>query len=196
MGVLAIIELKPLNHTGTVELETARLVLRKTSITDAAQMFKNWASDPEVTKYLSWQPHTDIEVTKSILASWDKENAKTEYYHWGMVLKENQEIIGTTGTLGIDGKNHSTELGYCMSRALWGNGYMTEAVAAIIEYLFNTVGFNRITSRHDPDNIGSGRVMQKCGMVFEGIQRQAHYCERRGFYDLASYAILKVDFDK
>ena len=191
-----MIELRPLNHTGTVELETARLVLRQTSITDAAQMFKNWASDPEVTKYLTWQPHADIEVTRSILANWDKENAKTDYYHWGMVLKENQEIIGTTGTLGIDGKNHSTELGYCMSRSLWGNGYMTEAVAAIIEHLFSIVGLNRITSRHNPENIGSGRVMQKCGMVFEGIQRQAHYCERRGFYDLASYAILRVDFDK
>ena len=191
-----MIELKSLNHTGTVELETARLILRQTSITDAAQMFKNWASDPEVTKYLMWQPHADIEVTKSILASWDKENAKMNYYHWGMVLKENQEIIGTVGTLGIDETNRSTELGYCMSRALWGNGYMTEAVAAIIEHLFNTVGLNRITARHDPDNIGSGFVMRKCGMVFEGIQRQAHYCEQRGFYDLASYAIIRSDFDK
>ena len=188
-----MVELKPLNHTGTVKLETARLILRQTSISDAAQMFENWASDPEVTKYLTWQPHIDIEVTKGILISWDKENKRLDYYHWGMVLKETQEIIGTVGSLGIDEKNHCTELGYCMSRAYWGNGYMTEAVKAIIEYLFKTVGLNRIMARHDPENIGSGRVMQKCGMVFEGIQRQAFFCERRGFYDLASYAILRID---
>ena len=187
-------ELKPLNHTGTVRLETERLVLRPTSVFDAEQIYNNWASDPEVTKYLTWQPHADVEVTKSILASWDKENERLDYYHWGMELKETGEIIGTTGTLGIDEKNQCTELGYCMSRTYWGKGYMTEAVAAIIEYLFEVVGLNRITSRHDPDNVGSGRVMQKNGMIFEGIQRQAYYCERRGFYDLVSYAILREDF--
>ena len=74
-------ELKPLNHTGTVQIETKRLVLRPTSISDAEEMYNNWASDPEVTKYLPWQPHADIKVTKGILADWDKENEKTNYYH-------------------------------------------------------------------------------------------------------------------
>ena len=81
-----------------------------------------------------------------------------------------------------------------MSRTHWGKGYMSEAVAAMIEHLFGTVGLNRITACHDPDNIASGRVMQKCGMVFEGVQRQARYCVRRGFYDLVCYAILKTDY--
>ena len=184
-------EYKPLNHTGTVQMETNRLILRPTSITDAEQMFNNWASDPEVTKYLMWQTHSDVEVTKSILASWDKENENLNYYHWGIVLKENGQIIGTGGSLGIDERHHSTELGYCMGRTYWNNGYMSEAVAAMIEYLFNTVGLNRITARHNPDNIGSGRVMQKCGMIFEGIQHQAHYSEKQGYYDLSCYAILR-----
>ena len=187
-------ELKPLNHTGTITLETARLILRQTSVSDAEQMFRNWAADPEVTKYLLWQPHVDIEVTKGILTSWDRENKRLDYYHWGIVLKETQEIIGTIGSLGIDENHHSTEIGYCLSRSCWGKGYMTEALGAVIGYLFNTVGVNRITARHDPKNVGSGRVMQKNGMVFEGIQRQAHYSEQRGFYDLAAYAILRDEF--
>ena len=184
-------ERKPLTHTGTIRLETERLVLRPTNISDAEQMYNNWASDPEVTKYLLWQPHADIEVTKGILVNWDKENEKLDYYHWGIVDKETGQIIGTGGALGINERHHSTELGYCMSRAQWGKGYMSEAVAAIIKHLFNTVGLNRITACHDISNVGSGRVMQKCGMVFEGIQRQAYYCDRRGFYDLACYAILR-----
>ena len=189
-------ELRPLNHTGTVRLETERLILRQTSITDAEQMFNNWASDPEVTKYLHWLPHSNIEVTKGLLENWDGQNKKLDYYHWGMVLKETGQIIGTCGTFGANEKNNSTDLGYCMSRAYWGKGYMSEAVTAIIEYLFNTVGLNRIAACHDPENVGSGRVMQKCGMSFEGIHRQANYCDRRGFYDLAHYAILKSDFEK
>jgi len=187
-------ELKPLNHTGTARLETRRLILRPTSISDAEQMYNNWASDPEVTKYLLWPTHTDIEVTKDVLARWDKENERPDYYHWGIVDKETGQIIGTGGCLSINERFRSTELGYCMSRAHWGKSYMSEAVAAMIEYLFNTVGLNRIAACHDPDNIGSGRVMQKCGMAFEGVQRQANYCERRGFYDLACYAVVKSDY--
>lgn len=72
---------------------------------------------------------------------------------------------------------------------------MSEAVATMIAHLFNTVGLNRIAASHDPDNVGSGRVMQKCGMTFEGIQRKAHYCVRRGYYDSVCYAILKTDFE-
>lgn len=189
-------ERKSLNHTGTVRLETERLILRPTAITDAKQVYNNWASDPEVTKYLFWQPHTGIEVTKNVLFDWDKKYESPDFYHWGIVRKEGGQIIGAGGALGIDEKHYSTELGYCMGRAYWGKGYMTEAVTAVIAYLFNNVGLNRIAAGHDIDNIASGRVMQKCGMTFEGIQRQAHYCTRRGYYDSARYAILRSDFEK
>ena len=188
-------ELKPLNHTGTVRLETERLILRPMSITDADQMYSNWASDTEVSKYMSWEPHVDIAATKSILTKWINEYAKMDYYHWGIELKKTDQIIGSAGTQGINEKHRTADLGYCLGRAYWGKGYMSEAVAAMIRHLFNTVGFNRISASHDVNNIGSGRVMQKCGMVFEGIQRQAHYCPRRGFYDSAYYAILKTDYE-
>ena len=184
---------KPLNHVGSVRIETERLILRSTSITDAEQMFNNWASDPEVTKYLMWETHSDVEVTKSILADWDKKNENLDYYHWGIILKENNQIIGTCGSFGIDERHYKTEIGYCMSRAYWGQGFMTEAVSAMIGFLFNTVGANRIMARFDPNNIGSGRVMEKCGMKYEGLHRQDSYCDKRGYYDLVYYAILKEE---
>ena len=178
-------------------METKRLILRPTSINDAEQVFNSWASDPEVTKYMTWQPHADIEATKAILAEWDKEYERLDYYHWGLVLKETGIIVGSGGTRGVNEKNQSVdELGYCLGRAYWGKGYMSEAVAAMIEHLFNTVGLNRIASCHYPDNIASGRVMEKCGMVFEGIQRQAYFHELYGFVDLVCYAILRSDFEK
>lgn len=153
-------ELRALSHTGAVRLETDRLILRATSISDAEQMYNNWASDPEVAKYLSWAPHTDIETTKNILAEWDKKNESLDYYHWGIVLKETDEIIGAGGTIRISERHQSADLGYCIGRAYWGRGYMSEAVDVIIKHLFNVVGFNRIAAYHDPDNAASGRVMQ------------------------------------
>lgn len=188
-------ELKPLTHTGTVTLETARLLLRPTALTDAEHMFL-WASAPELTKYLFWAPRANMEESKVILAAWDAKNTQPDYYHWGIVLKEPGRFIGTCGTFGIDERRRSTSLGYCLGRAYWGKGYASEAVSAIIAHFLNTVGVNRIAASHDIHNVASGRVMQKCGMAFEGVQRQSYYCPRRGFYDSAYYAILKEDFDK
>ena len=187
--------LKPLNHTGSVPLQTERLMLRPTRLSDAEQMFANWASDPQVTQYLSWEAHADVEVTKSVLALWNRENERADRYHWGIVLKETGQIIGTVGVLTLQEQWQSAEIGYCIGRDHWGKGYMSEAVAALFAHLFTTVGLNRITARHDLDNIASGRVMQKCGMAFEGVERKARYCARRGFYDAACYAILKSDFE-
>ncbi len=187
--------LQPLRHTGPVRIETERLILRPTSMDDAEQMFSNWASDPEVTKYLYWQPHADIEVTRGILAEWDQKNAQPDYSHWGLEIKATGQLIGAGGSVSaINERHRSAEIGYCLSRAHWGRGYMTEAVSEMIRHLFLAVGLNRIAAYHDPENIGSGRVMQKCGMMYEGTQRQARFSETRGFYDLMCYAILKEDY--
>ena len=59
-----------MTHKGTVPLETKRLILRRFTLDDAEAMFNNWASDPEVTKYLTWPTHTDISVSKTVIESW------------------------------------------------------------------------------------------------------------------------------
>jgi ribosomal-protein-alanine N-acetyltransferase len=179
---------------GTVEIETERLILRRTYLSDAQMMFNNWANDPEVTRFLLWETHTDIDMTKTILSLWDTKYGKPDFYLWGLVIKGNGQLMGTIGAMNTVEMFQCTELGYCIGRSYWGKGYMTEAVANVIEYLFNTVGFNRITARFNPDNIASGRVMQKNNMVFEGISRKAGFTEKQGFYDFINYAILKEDY--
>ena len=59
-----------LNHKGTQKIETERLILRKAKIEDAEAMFRNWANDPEVTKFLTWPVHGSVEITKKLLAGW------------------------------------------------------------------------------------------------------------------------------
>jgi len=87
-----------MNHKGTVALETKRLILRQFTIDDAEAMFRNWASDAEVTKYLTWPTHADISVSKAVIESWIPLYEKLGHYSWAIVLKENNEPIGNNGS--------------------------------------------------------------------------------------------------
>ena len=83
-----------MNHLGTVVLETTRLKLRRFTIEDAEGMYRNWASEDEVTKFLTWPTHANVDVTRELLSNWIKEYQNKNYYNWVMELKETGEIIG------------------------------------------------------------------------------------------------------
>lgn len=183
-----------LSHKGTKVINTDRLLLRKFELVDAYDMFKNWANDSQVTKFLSWKPHNSVEVTKGIVECWVKEYMNTNIYNWAIELKEIGEVIGGISIVKLDEKNYSCEIGYCMSKMYWGKSIMSEALKAVIDYLFSEVGFNRIVAKHDTNNVASGKVMLKSGMKYEGTLRQAKIRENKEFYDLAIYAILKDEW--
>ncbi len=182
-----------MNHTGTHTIQTERLILRRYTLEDAPMMFKNWASNPEVTKYLTWPAHSSVDVTCMIIQSWLESYDKPDTYHWGLQMKQTGELFGDISVVRIAEPILEAEVGWCMGRAWWGNGYMPEAARAVIAYLFNEVGFNRVCARHDTENPKSGRVMQKVGMSFEGVYRQGGL-NNRGIVDEAHYAILRADF--
>lgn len=77
-----------MKNSGTVRMETKRLVLRPFVIEDAGAMFRNWANDPQVTKFLSWEPHKDAEETRRILEGWIQSYASGDYYNWAIEWKE------------------------------------------------------------------------------------------------------------
>ncbi len=89
--------------------------------------------------------------------------------------------------------NWVTDIGYCMGKAWWGNGIMPEALRAVIEYLFEEVGLNRVAACHDVNNPKSGRVMQKAGMSKEGVLRAAGR-NNQGICDEVWYSIIKNEF--
>ena len=180
-----------LNHKGTKTIETDRLILRPFTMEDAEPMFRNWASDDEVTRYLSWQSHRTVEETKSIISGWV--NCGIGHYKWAITLKSNgNEPIGSLCITKIDEKTRMAHFGFALGRAWWNRGIMSEALTAVIDYLFDEVGFNRIESRHDVENIGSGAVMRKCSMTYEGRSRQSHR-SNLGLRDMDNYAILAHD---
>lgn len=182
-----------LNHKGTQTIETRRLILRRFTMDDAESMFRNWASDDAVTKHMTWPTHTSMEVTKEVLTLWTTSYAKPDFYSWAIVLKENgPEPIGSISAVHVRENTLCVTVGYCMSRAHWGKGIMTEALTALIGFFFDQVGCNRVEADHDPNNPASGRVMAKSGMTYEGTMRQAGR-SNQGIIDVSRWAILKSD---
>lgn len=185
-----------IEHKGTRPLETDRLLLRPARVEDAQPMFDNWASDAEVTKYLTWPAHNSMDVTKMVLDSWLEGYSRADYYQWMIVLKENGgQPVGSISVVHQNDKIGKAEIGYCIGRNWWNMGIMTEALQAVIDYLFDEVGMNRIEARHDPNNPNSGAVMRKCGMKYEGTSRQADW-NNQGICDVCIYATLTEDRKK
>lgn len=180
-----------LNHRGTINLETERLILRPFKEEDAEKMYNGWATDPDVTRYVTWAPHESIEETKNLIKMWMKENKDVEKYHWIMELKENNTVVGTLGLMGVDNKNENCEIGYCIRKDYWNKGITTEVAKRVLEYALNEVGFTRITGRHMIENPASGKVMEKCGLKYEGILRKILKNSRDQIVDCKYYSILK-----
>lgn len=151
-------------HKGTVTLITERLILRRFVIDDAETMFNNWANDPEVTRFLSWEPHGDVEVTKTLLQFWVEDYKNSNCYNWAIVYDNN--LIGTISLLNPKDDIAEAEAGYCMAKKYWGKGIMAEALTAVIKYSFDEIGFSRIVAKHNVDNPNSGKVMIKSGMKY------------------------------
>lgn len=182
-----------MKHCGTQRLETERLFLRRYEPADADAMYRNWASDSEVTKYLMWPTHESIAVSQAVIDSWVKNYADEKYYHWAIVLKENgEEPVGDIAVVQQNEQTACVHIGYALGRMWWHRGIMSEALKAVMDFLFDTVEANRIESRHDPRNPHSGGVMRKCGMQYEGTLRSADW-NNQGICDACYYALLKKD---
>lgn len=141
-------------------LETERLILRPYEITDAYDMYNNWASDIEVAKYVTWSPHESINDTIEIITQWILQYDIPERINFAITLKETKEVIGSIDVVGyIEGM---PVIGYCLSRKHWNNGYITEACLKVLDLLFS-LGHTKVRIDAVKENIGSNKVIIKCG---------------------------------
>lgn len=184
-----------LNHKGTLTLETPRLILRRAIREDAEPMFRNWASDPEVTKYLTWPTHTDPSVSAWVIDSWVDNYPKPDFYQWMIEPKYLGAPIGSISVVRMQEDSAELEIGYCIGRAWWHQGFTSEALRAVMAFLFREVGVDRVSARHDPRNPHSGTVMRKCGMVYTGTAIGSDR-NNQGICDAAHYAMDKAAFQK
>jgi ribosomal-protein-alanine N-acetyltransferase len=136
-----------------------------------------------------------VAISEMVIDSWLGEYEKDSYYQWMIVLKELGEPIGSISVVRQNEQIEEAEIGYCIGTRWWHQGIVPEALTAVMGYLFEEVGMNRVAARHDPNNPNSGRVMRKCGMIYEGTARSADR-NNQGVCDAAHYAILRSDWKK
>lgn len=179
-----------LNHKGTVVLTTPRLTLRPFTVGDAEDMYGNWASDPEVTKFLTWPTHASVDVSRWVCNDWVSHYVEADYYSWAITL--DGHAIGSIAVVSHDDQAGKAHIGYALSRKMWHMGIMSEALQAVMDFLFDEVGYARIEARHDPRNPHSGGVMRKCGMKYEGTLHQSDW-NNQGICDACWYALLKSE---
>lgn len=183
-----------MNHVGTQTIETERLILRRFSKDDAQAMFDNWASDAEVTKFMTWPPYGKVEDAKGYLEYVENSYANGELY-WAIVLKEVGDPVGSISVVNMNEAVKSMEIGYCLGGKWWHKGITSEAFAAVIKFLFENTDVNRIEAKHDTNNPNSGKVMLKCGLKYEGTLRQSGL-NNQGICDSAIYSILREEYSK
>jgi len=115
-------------------------------------------------------------------------------YIWGIRLKPTQDFIGGISLI-ISINHHRAEIGYWIGEPFWNKGYTTEATQALIKFCFEKLNLDKITSSHIVYNPASGRVMEKCGMIKEGILSQ-HIYKKGAYHDLVQYGLTRKQYDE
>jgi [ribosomal protein S5]-alanine N-acetyltransferase len=183
-----------LNHMGTRVLETERLILRQFNNEDDIDFFHNVTSDEEVAKFMRWGAHKSVQDSREILDMWISGYDNNESYNWAVELKQSRNVIGYISLINIDNSNENCEVGFCIGKLWWNKGLVTEAFSEIINFAFKSVGFERLTGRHHVDNIASGKVMENCGLKYEGTLRKIFKINTGMLTDCKYYSILKGEF--
>ena len=152
-----------------LSIETKRLMLRPPVREDAQLVFSAYAQDPEVTKYLIWLPHKDIEETERFIADCIAAWEGSERFPYVITLRQRGELVGMM-EVRIEG--FEAEFGYVLSLQHWGKGLMTEALGALVNWAIAQPGIHRLWGSCDVENVASARVMEKVGLQREDAMRR------------------------
>ena len=151
------------------QIETERLILRRPRMDDSPVIFAAYAQDSEVTRYMTWRPHKNVEETYRIvelmLKLWEGGNA----YSYAITLKDSDSVIGM---IAMHPDGFKVGLGYVLARSYWGKGYVSEAARAVTNLLLEQPDIYRVFAICDVENLASARVMEKAGMICEGLLRK------------------------
>ena len=175
-------------------LETERCILRRLNLDDTDDMYE-YSSNPDVTKYLTWSPHPDKAYTLEYLMYLQNRYKTGDFFDWAVICKDSGKMIGTCGFTRFFFAHNGAEIGYVLNPAYHGKGIGTEVVGRVIKYGFENLALERIEAKYMVGNEASRRVMEKNGMIFEGVRRKGMLI--KGIYrDVGVCSIIKEDFFK
>jgi len=176
------------------QLETKRLILRRMSQNDAGFYFALF-SDPDIIEMTTFDGPKDLDAARKELQDYCLDNFVNDTgVRWGITRKGNPELIGTCGFYKWIKHARRAEIGYDLTATHRKQGVMTEALTAMIDFLFGPAQFNRLEAFTDPRNIGSNRLLEKLGFRREGILRDYTFFRGR-FLDDYMYALLRSDWE-
>ncbi len=175
-------------------LFTERLHLRQIRSSDAEALFA-LRSDPQVMEFIGREPYQSIDDAHAAIQRFQTLYENRDAIIWGMALKDDETLIGSCLFLHFGSEFHYAETGYELNRAYWRQGYASEAMAAILTYGFNELGFHRIEAQIDPHNTRSRNLLLKLGFTYEGNLRQRYY-NRGQFEDEHYFGLLKDEWNR
>lgn len=175
-------------------LYTERLSLRMMHPIDAEDMF-DYARRPEVTKYLLWREHTDIEYTRDYLNYISGRYALGSFFDWALIDRESRRMIGTCGFTRIDTANNSAEIGYVLNPDFHRRGFGSEAVRRVLKFGFEELGLQRIEARFMQGNEASLALMKSVGMTFEGYMRDLMLVKGK-YRTIGISSILRSEYEE
>lgn len=176
--------------------ETDRLAVREWEEKDCEDLY-DYASKPEVTKFLSFPTYQSIEDANTRIAYlqnlYKEKQIAVDYC---IELKETHRAIGSIGIVNYKAKNEGEiEIGYVLNPKNQGYGFMTEALIGMFKYIKSNHLAKRIVLAYDVENEKSGNVIKRAGMTFEGILRKAGKNNYHSRYDVAQYSILDEEIN-
>jgi RimJ/RimL family protein N-acetyltransferase len=174
-------------------LETERLLLRPLTLDDAASVAR-LAGSREIAHTTTTIPHPYSEEQARVwIAAHTGQSDAGKAMVFGVVTREDAQLIGAVGLREIDSEHSQAEMGFWIGVQSWGKGYATEAARRVVRYAFEESKLNRVYAHHMVRNPASGRVLEKVGMKREGLLRQR--VRKWGvFEDVVLLAILHDDW--
>lgn len=182
-----------LTHVGTNIIETERLTLRRFDYEDNESMRKNWIADEKIQSLYSEPVYSTAEEVKELLDKYIGSYERDDYYRWAVIEKESGECIGQTAYFLVDSKNHFAEIEYCIGAAYQCKGYATEAAKAVIAYGFDRINLHKVQICTKTINKPSKRVIEKCGLTYEGTLRDYFYMNGE-YVGRLYFSILKNEY--
>lgn len=183
-----------LTHTGTQTIETERLILRRFEYSDCGSVFANWASDEEVQKMYSEPVYSTPEAVKGLLDKYISAYEKEDCYRWAVIERKSGQCIGQIAYFLVDSKNHFAEIEYCIGQQFQCRGFATEAAKAVIDFGFRNMNLHKVQICTKTINAPSKRVIEKCGLTYEGTLRDYFYMDGK-YVGRLYFSILRDEYE-
>lgn len=172
-------------------IPTPRLNLRWLDARDVPALYDIF-SDPETVRYWSGPPLARIEEAEILLAEIQAFYASGTLYQWGIAGRIDDRVIGTCTLAAISVPHRRAELGFAVKRGHWGQGYASEATAAVVRFAFQTLGLHRLEADVDPRNTASIRCLERLGFRREGYARERYHLGGE-VQDAVLYGLLRKE---